>query len=194
MRHIDLVQSRRAVKPGSAFMVFYLVHHKTVSKTYSLISKRGEGGRTPNGKCRLKFPIWYILHTSLSRGVRSWSFRFFCVGIILYSHHHRHFVFVTLWLFWWPAAMNSVFAKANRGVCYPNWIFAQLDLMFAQSLCLYLYTWTWNISCKTRKTLKNVSNLDVQPQFKISLLRWKDRSLGPNLVIQVKVLSAGPAH
>ena len=26
--------------------------------------------------------------------------------------------------------------------------------MFAQSLCLYLYIWTWNIGCKTRKTLK----------------------------------------
>ena len=54
----------------------------------------GGGGGAPNGKCHLKFPFWFFLHPSLSRGAQYWSFRCFCVGIILYFHHHRHFAFV----------------------------------------------------------------------------------------------------
>ena len=42
----------------------------------------------------------------------------------------------------WPAAINPVFAKANRSVCYPNWIFAQPNLMFAQAPLSFL---RWNI-------------------------------------------------
>ena len=47
------------------------------------------------------------------------------------DHHHHHFVFSTLVALWWPAAINPMFAKANRSVCYPNWIFAQPNLIFA---------------------------------------------------------------
>ena len=81
-----------------------------------------------------------------------------------------------------------MFAKANRGGCYPNWIFAQLDLMFAQSLCLCLYIWTWNIGCKTRKTLKNVSMI-IYDLILVCGSNLKPLHSGEKIAVWVQILS-----
>ena len=80
----------------------------------------------------------------VSRGAQCWPLRCLCVVFVCicpFCHHHHH-AFVNFVALWWPAAMNPMFAKANRSVCYPNWIFAQPNLMFAQGPLSFL---RWNI-------------------------------------------------
>ena len=57
----------------------------------------GVGRLMANVVLNFQFNIFCIL--PLVEEYKVDLFAFFCVGIILYSHHHRHFVFVTLWLF-----------------------------------------------------------------------------------------------
>ena len=74
----------------------------------------------------------------VSRGAQCWPLRCLCVVFVCicpFCHHHHH-AFVNF------VAMNPMFAKANRSVCYPNWIFAQPNLMFAQGPLSFLH---WNI-------------------------------------------------
>ena len=53
--------------------------------------------------------------------------------------------------------MNPVFAKANRGVCYPNWIFAQLDLMLLNPFAFTFTLEHRTLATKLEKLQKNVS-------------------------------------
>ena len=53
--------------------------------------------------------------------------------------------------------MNPVFAKANRGVCYPNWIFAQLDLMLLNPFAFTFTLEHRTLATKLEKLLSVIS-------------------------------------
>ena len=57
------------------------------------------------------------------------------LAILVFFVLYLYFVFVFLSsssFCIWPAAINPMFAKANRSVCYPDWIFARPNWIFAQ--------------------------------------------------------------
>ena len=119
-----------------------------VKKCLEICAIKGGGGGHLMANAILNFHFDF-LHPSLSRGAQCWSFRCFCVGIILYFHHHRHFAFVNFCGSLMAGDNESCVCQGKQkcllsklGICTAKFDVCSIPFVFST-----LEHWTLNVQC-----------------------------------------------